>query len=68
MFRFNRFIKYRWNKKYPEGYADLCGFIMDYLINLIMKIVYYIDIINLVFTYKGQIKIGLLLVLNKNGL
>jgi hypothetical protein len=30
MFRFNRFDKYRWNKKYPEGYADLCEFIWFY--------------------------------------
>ena len=30
MFRFNRFIKYRWNNKYPEGYADLCEFMWFY--------------------------------------
>lgn len=30
MFRFNRFDKYRWNKKYPEGYADLCEFMWFY--------------------------------------
>ena len=30
MLRFNRFDKYRWNKKYPEGYADLCEFMWFY--------------------------------------
>lgn len=66
MFRFNRFDKYRWNKKYPEGYADLCEFMWFYngLSHNEDSILH--RYINLVFIYKGQTKIGLLLVLNKN--